>query len=65
MQRVGEEIVEEFGVIFPVQRGDFRQRQQELAVVGQPGGDLKGEGADDLLRVFVARLLPVAELDGT
>ncbi len=41
-QRIGEKVVKELGGILPIQLRDFRQRQQELAIVGQPGGNLKG-----------------------
>ena len=49
-QRVGEEVVEQFRRVFPVQFGNLRQSQQELAIIGEPGGELEGEAADDPLR---------------
>ena len=63
-QRVGEEVVEQFRRVLPVQFGDLRQGQQELAVIGQPGGELEGEAADDARRVAVVGLVPFAELGG-
>jgi hypothetical protein len=63
-QRIGEEIVEEFGGFLPVQFRDFGQCQQELAEVRQARGNLEGEGADNAVGVPMIRLVVLAELDG-
>jgi hypothetical protein len=56
-KRIGEEVVEQFGGVLPVQRGEFRQREQEFAVIGQPCRDLKGQGCGQFAPGFGA---PVA-----
>ena len=62
-QRVGEG-VEQFHRVFPVQFGNLRQGEQELAIIGQPRGQLEGEAADDPRRFagspVVLRSLPLA-----
>ena len=64
LERVGEEIVEQFGGgLLAVEFGNLRQGEQELAVVGQPGGKLEGEGADDARGTAVVGLVVGAEVD--
>ena len=58
VQRVGEEVVEQLRRVLPVQFSDLRQGEQELAVVGQAGGELEGEAADDPHGVAVVGLVP-------
>jgi hypothetical protein len=46
------------------QFGNLRQGQYELAITGQPGGELEGEAADDARRIALVGLVPFAELGG-
>ncbi len=64
LERVGEEVVEEFRRVFAVEFGDFRQGEQEFSIVGQAGGELEGEAADDAPGVAVVGLVPLDELGG-
>ena len=64
LERVGEQVVEEFRRVFAVEFGNLRQGEQELAIVGQAGGELEGEAADDAPGVAVVRLVPFDELGG-
>ena len=64
LERVGEEVVEEFRRVFAVEFGDFRQGEQEFSIVGQAGGELEGEAADDSPGVAVVGLVPLDELGG-
>ena len=64
LQGVGEQAVEQFRGVLPVQFGHDRQRQQQLAIVGKPGGHLERQRANDAAGVAVVRFLPIAELDG-
>ena len=48
-----------------MQISNLWQGQQELAIIGQPGGELEGEAADDARRIAVVGLVPFAELGGT
>jgi hypothetical protein len=63
-ERVGEEVVEEFRRVFAIEFGNLRQGEQELAEVGQAGGELEGEAADDAPGVAVVGLVPFDELRG-